>query len=96
MTKYQIAHIREQDQDMIIIQLASTFDLKPQKEQLKIKDALQICATSAKLAGIVVPVWLDSSGSDYKFIAPEKWHAYFRTIGWNRITAMRNKTLTCN
>lgn len=75
MSKYKIAHVKEQGQQMIIIPLDSSFHHKTSDEQSGIKNALQSCASSAGLAGTVVPVWLHG-GSMY-FIAPQPWHPFF-------------------
>lgn len=94
MPSYKIAHLREQGQDMIIIPLESNFEHKTAADQQDIIDSLQLCAQSAGLAGRVVPVW--RVGSSHKYIAPQQWQPFFRTLSWNVIIANLNKTLTCN
>lgn len=94
MNKFHIAHIREQGEDMIIIPLESSFAFKTQHEQFAIKNSLQSCAAAANLKGIVVPVWQE--GNVMKFIAPINWHPYYRSLSWNAVIAMRNKTLACH
>ncbi len=69
MTTFKIAHIREQGIDLIIAPLDSTFGSKSKNDQNEIIASLQACASSAGLAGTVVPVWrMDNS---HRFIAPE-------------------------
>ena len=85
MTTYKVAHLREQGQNMIIIPL----DQQPSDDQI---DSLQYGASSAGLAGTVVPVW--RSGSSFRFIAPQPWHPFFRGLSWNFIIANLNKRLT--
>lgn len=94
MATYKIAHLREQGQDMIIVPLDSSFDYKTQSEQNEIVSALQWCARSAGLAGTVVPVW--RSGSSQRFIAPQNWHPFFRSLSYSTIIANLNKELTCS
>jgi hypothetical protein len=93
MALYKIAHIREQGVNMIIIPLDPSFGNKSKKQQNEIIDALQDCASSAGLAGTVVPVW--QTGSNHGFIAPPKWHPFFKTLSWEAILAGINKELTC-
>lgn len=93
MSKYKIAHIREQGVDLIIIPLDSSFGHKSGQTQTEIIHSLQACANAAGLAGKVVPVWQE--GSHYSFIAPTQWHAYFKSISWDDVVLNINKELTC-
>lgn len=93
MSRFKIAHIREQGVDLIIVPLESSFGYKSNREQNEIIVGLQACASSAGLAGTVVPVWRE--GSSHKFIAPYNWHPFFKTFGWNDILRNINKELTC-
>jgi hypothetical protein len=91
--KFKIAHIKEQNQQIIIIPLDSSFGRKSDAEQLEAVQELQACANSAKLAGSVVVVWPE--GSTFKFRAPNAWHPFFKSISYDRILASLNKELTC-
>jgi hypothetical protein len=93
MSTFKIAHLREQGQDMIIVPLASSFGCKGEAEQHEFISALQLCARSAGLAGIVVPVWREGNG--HRFIAPNNWRNFFRTFPYNAIISSLNKELTC-
>ena len=93
-TTYKIAHIQEQGQDMIIIPLDSTFENKTGSDQREIIASLQAYALSAGLAGTVVVAW--RTGSSHKFISPDKWQPFFKTLPWNVIVGSLNKTLTCS
>jgi hypothetical protein len=75
MSKYRIAHLREQGQDMIIVPVDPSFGYKAQSEQFDFITALQCCARSAGLVGTVVPVW--RSGSSHGFIAPPIGTVFF-------------------
>jgi hypothetical protein len=87
MPKLDVAHVREQGQDMIIVPLDDNFDQKSSSQQNAAVNQIQIAARSAGLAGRVVAIW-ESSGGRVKLIAPPQWHAFFRDIdlGW----VMRN------
>lgn len=95
MPKFKIAHIKEQGVDLIVVPLDGSFEHKSKEEQLKAVSGLQACATSAGLAGVVVPIW--GAGNSFRFIAPQNWHAFFRIPGiYQRLLASRNKELTCD
>jgi hypothetical protein len=93
MTPYKIAHIEEKGVNIIIIPLESSFGNKTKKQQDQIIDALQNCAKSAGLAGTVVPVW--ETGINHRFIAPPRWHPFFKTLSWDAILGKINKELNC-
>ncbi len=94
MAKYKIAHIKEQGIDLIIAPLDSSFGHRTSAEQQDFIDVLQICATSAGLAGAVVPIW--KSGNTVKFIAPPNWHPFFKSPGiYQRVISNINRELTC-
>lgn len=94
MAFLKIAHIREQGIDLIITPLESSFGNKTNSDQNDIIESIQLCANDAGLAGTVVPVWLE--GSNYSFIAPSKWHPFFKSLSWNQILSNINKELSCN
>lgn len=94
MPTWKVAHIREQGQDIIIVPLEPAFGSKPGGTQQEFIEALQICAANAGLAGRIVPVW--RAGNQFKFIAPQGWHPFFKSLSWNQILANINKTLSCN
>ncbi len=93
MAEYQVAHIREQGVDLIIIPLNWSFGSKSLSEQKEIIAALQMCAKSAGLAGTVVPVW--QSGSHVQFIAPQNWHLFFKSISYEFVLNNINRKLIC-
>lgn len=76
MPRFKVAHIKEQNVDLIIIPLDETFGNKNSQDQHGIIQELQARATAAGLAGTVVPVW-DSGGGRMAFIAPPNWHPFF-------------------
>jgi hypothetical protein len=94
VAEYNLAHIREQGIDLIIIPLDSSFGYKTTIEQKQVANALQTCANVAGLAGIVVPVW-DTGGGRMGFLAPPNLHPYFSSIGLAFVAANINQKLTC-
>lgn len=77
MPQFDVAHLHEQGQDLIIILLDSVFGYKSGTEQNKIRSQLRSRASAAGLAGTVVPV-RDGGGGQMAFLAPPNWHALFR------------------
>jgi hypothetical protein len=64
MPTYNVAHIREQGIELIIIPVATSFGDKTSRDQQMITADLQSHATRSGLTGTVVPVWLDHFGTE--------------------------------
>jgi len=92
MPRYNIAHIREQGQDIIIVPLESSFGHASSSRQQETIDTLQAHARSAKLAGTVVPVW-DGGGGDMGFLAPRQWHPFFNGLSLEMVSQSLNREL---
>jgi hypothetical protein len=94
MTTYQIAHIVEQGQQIILIPVDDQFEYKLPEDKQSILGSLQFCATSARLAGTVVLVWNNPSGR-LAFMGPHQWHPWLRTLTMQRVIGSLNNTLIC-
>ena len=94
MANFDVAHLRIQSVDVVIVFLNQAFDHKSQQEQNEVSNAFQICSQQAGLAGNVVLVWTDSLGQ-FKFLAPSNQHAFFRTADYRQLYGQVNKRLTC-
>lgn len=94
MATYEIAHIREQGQDIIVVVVKSNFKHMPSADQEAFCVSLTQCARSAGLAGTVVPVWEDGGGR-LGFLAPQPWHPFFKSLTPIDLAASINKKLTC-
>ncbi|SNB45459.1 hypothetical protein [Geobacter sp. DSM 9736] len=92
MPRFKVAHIREQGVDLVIIPLDKSFGYKTEDEKDSIVSELQIRASSAGLAGTVVPVW-DNGGGRMAFIAPHNWHLFFKSLSLPFIAANINREL---
>jgi hypothetical protein len=92
MPRFKVAHIREQGVNLIIVPLDNSFGRKSNSDQQGILSNLQANATSAGLAGKVVPVW-DSGGGRMSFIAPPNWHPFFRNLSLQFVFANLNKEI---
>ena len=93
MPKLDIAHVREQGQDMIIVPLDDSFDQKTSSQQEAVIDQIARAARSAGLAGEVVAVWESGSGR-MKFIAPRPWHPFFRNVSLSWVLRNVNRSLS--
>jgi hypothetical protein len=93
MTTFEVAHLHEQGQDIIIVVVSSSFGHKSTLEQRQVADAIQSCASAANLRGTVVPVW--DSGGQMGFLAPQQWHPFFRSMSLADVAANINRSLTC-
>jgi hypothetical protein len=95
MSTYEVAHIREQGVDLIIVALSSSFGHMSDTEQERIIGGLQIHANQAGLRGTVVPVW-DSGFGRMGFRAPLPWHSFFKSINLRFVALNINRKLICN
>ena len=93
MDEYQVAHLREQGQDLIIVPVKSGFGTLPEAQQAAQVTYLQRCASSAGMAGTVCLVW--ESGHRWDFRAPAPWHPFFRSIKMPFVMANINRKLSC-
>jgi hypothetical protein len=93
MADYQVAHLREQGQDLIIVPVEARFGGLSEARQLAEVNSLQHCASIAGLAGTVCPVW--QSGARFYFRAPRAWQPFFRSIDWDFVMANINRKLSC-
>jgi hypothetical protein len=91
MPHFKVAHVREQGVDLIIIPLDSNFGAKSQSEQHGAISELQVRASSAGLAGKVVPVW--DNGGRMAFIAPPNWHPFFKDLNLGFVAQNLNREL---
>jgi hypothetical protein len=91
MPKFQVAHIREQGVDLIIILVDSSFGYKSVSEQNQVTAELQLRTRAAGLAGTVVPVW--ENGGRLAFLAPPNWHPFFSNLTPEFIAANINREL---
>jgi len=94
MPSFDVAHIREQGQNIIIVPMDRSFGHMTHQQRAEQAALLQQYAASAGLAGTVVPVW-DSGGGRMAFLAPTPWHPFFRNVSLRFVAANINRRLTC-
>lgn len=86
MPRYQVAHIKEQGVDLIIIPLGAAFGSLGGSAQNAQQQELQIRATASGLAGTVVPVW-EMAGNHMGFLAPTRYQQFFSSINMPYVLA---------
>jgi hypothetical protein len=91
---YEVAHIREQGQDMIIIPVSNSVNNMSNVKQNELKSSLQYYASDAGLAGEVCLVW--NHGQHFHFMAPQPWHSFFKSMNMQFVARNINKKLTCS
>jgi hypothetical protein len=92
MPRFDIAHVREQGVDLVIVPLESSFGTKMDSEERGVIGELQMRSRAAGLAGTVVPVW-DAGAGRMGFIAPQNWHSFFASINLQWVGININKEL---
>jgi hypothetical protein len=93
MPCFEVAHLHEQGQDMIIVPLSSSFGSRGMQQQQGIIRELETRAHSAGLRGSVVAVW-DAGGGRMAYIAPRPWHSFFSSIGLHFVARNINRELS--
>jgi hypothetical protein len=95
MAAFDVAHVRQQGQNMIIVPMRTDFGQKATSEQASIESALAFAAHRAGLAGHVVTVW-DAGSGRMAFRGPSKWRAFLGSISLRWVGANINKRITVN
>jgi hypothetical protein len=93
MPTFQVAHLRRDGQDVIIVPVDRSFGKRTPAEQARIQEAFQRSAAAADMTGVVVPVWEDSSGR-MAFRAPPPWHDFFKSIDMVYVATALNNALS--
>jgi hypothetical protein len=93
MAPFDVVHVKEQGEDLIIVIVAPAFEFEAAAKQQALIATLTACAHKAGLAGTVVPVW--QKGSTFGFLAPTPWHPFFRSLTPALLAANVNTKLTC-
>jgi len=93
MPIFQVAHLRRDGQDVIIVPVDRSFGKRSPAEQARIQEAFQRSAATVDMPGVVVPVWEDASGR-MAFRAPPPWHDFFKTIDMVYVATALNQTLS--
>ena len=90
---YEVAHIREQGQDMIIVPVSSRVQSMSSQQQNELNQSLQYYANDAGLSGEVCLVW--EYRNLFYFLAPRPWHPFFKNMDMRFVASNINRKLTC-
>jgi hypothetical protein len=93
MPTFQVACLRRDGQDLIIVPVDRTFGARSPAEQSRIQEAFQRSATAAEIPGVVVPVWEDATGR-MAFRAPPPWHEFLKSIDMVYVATALNRKLS--
>jgi hypothetical protein len=93
MPRFQVAHVKEQGIDLIIVLIDPSFKHKSAQDQDRIVAELQACANAANLRGTVVPVWDD--GGRLAFRTLPQWHPFFKSVNFQWFAANAKLELSC-
>jgi hypothetical protein len=93
MPTFQVAHLRRDGQDIIIVPVDRTFGKRSPAEQAHIQEAFQRSAVSVEMNGVVVPVWEDAAGR-MAFRAPPPWHEFLKSIDMVFVATALNRILS--
>jgi hypothetical protein len=93
MPTFQVAHLRHDGRDLIVVPVDRSFGKRSPTEQARIQEAFQRSAAAAELAGVVVPVWEDSTGR-MAFRAPPPWHDFLKSIDMVYVATALNRSLS--
>jgi hypothetical protein len=93
MPQFNVAHLREQGQDMLLFALeGSSFHNKSESQQSEILAELQLRANRAGLAGQAAIFW-DYGSSGY-FRGPRPWHPFLRSVSTSWVVSQANRTIS--
>jgi hypothetical protein len=93
MTTFDVAHLRQQGQDLIIVLVKPDFGSKTSTEQEQIRLQLEIAANRAGLAGHAVTVW-DAGSGRMGFRGPSAWKSFLEGLSLPFVAANINKRIT--
>jgi hypothetical protein len=93
MPQFDVAHIREQGQDMVIVPLERSFGQRSSTQQNSMLRQIEIAARGAGLAGHAVLVW-ETSGGRMGFLAPPAWQSFFRNKSLQWVASNVNRSLS--
>lgn len=93
MPTFQVAHLRRDGQDVIIVPVDCSFGKRSPSEQARIQEAFQRSAAAVDMPGVVVPVWEDASGR-MAFRAPPPWHEFLKSIDMVYVATALNHSLS--
>lgn len=92
MPRYEVAHIREQGQDIILIALDESFGRQSEADRQAALLEFTMRCRAAGLRGHVAILW--PVGAQTHFIGPQNWHRYLESINLAYAISQRNRWIS--
>lgn len=92
MPSFNVAHVKEQGQNMLLFPLDSSFDHKPETDQKAVVAELEMRAHRAGLAGRAAAIW--ESGGRTHTLGPPSWAGFLRSLSMRAVLASVNKKIS--
>lgn len=92
MPTFKVAHVREQNQNMLLFPLDDSFAQKSNEARISALNELELRAHRAGLAGRAAAFWT-SNGQTYS-IGPKAWTSFLRSLSMGAVLASVNKELS--
>jgi hypothetical protein len=93
MPTFQVAHLRQDGHDVIIVPVDPSFGKRSPAEQSRIQEAFQRSAAASDMPGVVVPVWEEANGR-MAFRAPPPLHEFLKRIDMVYVATALNRSLS--
>jgi hypothetical protein len=90
--KYDVAHIRVQSQNLILVLISSSVGEQGSGKTAPLLSALEASAKETGLLGNVALVW--NNGGRVRHYGPPVWGLYLSSLTWSFILANVNRRLT--
>ena len=92
MPHFDVAHIREQGQNMLLFPLNSAFGQKAQGEQNQLLAELERRAHAAGLAGHAAAFW--ERGGRTHYLGPSRWRNFLASLSLRQVLANVNQRIS--
>jgi hypothetical protein len=92
MPTFKVAHVREQNQNMLLFPLDGGFAQKSNEARISVLNELELQAHRAGLAGRAAAFWV-SNGQTHS-IGPKAWKSFLRSLSMSAVLASVNKEIS--
>lgn len=92
-TRYNVAHVRHQNSNMVIVVVGPGFFNGSRADQNRWFTGIEQCVKSLNYAGQTLLV--GNVNGRFYFHGPNSWHNFLRTINMNWVNARINKWISC-
>ena len=92
MPSFDVAHIREQGQSMLLFPLNSSFGQKSRSDQYNVLAELEIRANAAGLGGHAAAFW--QIGGRTHHVGPRRWSAFLQSVSMRLVLSNVNHKIS--